>query len=114
MMELKHEPDMAVAIYHARLITHLMDRRVANPNRAALERVESAKHVEQRALPHARRADNRQHLALLHADIEAAEDVERRRAGRVRLDESTDIDERHDQRLRNASAGSSAPALRDG
>ncbi len=113
-MELKDEADLAIAEGHARLVVHLVDLGVTDPHAPGVEAVEPAHHVQQRALADARRADDREHLALLDLEIEAAQHVDPRRRRRIRLDEARDLDECHRYSYLSASAGSSRPAWRAG
>ena len=46
--------------------------------RARVDAIEAAEHVQQRALPDARRADDRHHLARLDLQIEIAQHRQRR------------------------------------
>ena len=76
MMKLKDESDLAIPERHARLVVHPVDRVFANPDFARIDRVEPAEHVKERALPDARRADNREHLAACDAEVEPAQHLE--------------------------------------
>ena len=69
--------------------------------------------MEQCALPHARGADDGDHLALRDVEVEAAKDFQAAARRRVRLDELAHFDKRH-YWFRKASAGSIRPAWRDG
>jgi len=95
MMELKHEADVTVSKRHDVIVGHRRDVGVADRDRAAIHAIQPAQHVQQRALPHARRADDRDHLAGIDLEIEIAEDGERRRADRVALHDAASFEERH-------------------
>ena len=83
-MKLEHEADVAVAKRDARFVVHRRDLVLADADLAAVDRVEAAEHVQQRALPHARRAHDRDHLALLDGQIEIAQHVQALAGARCR------------------------------
>ena len=87
-MELKHEPHVAVPEPHARLVVHRADVGVADAHRAGIERVESAEHVQQRALADAGRADDRDHLAGSTVSSRSAQHRQRARRVAIGLDEA--------------------------
>ena len=94
-MKLEHEADVAVAKRHPRFVIHRRDIVLADADLAAVDGVESAEDVQQRALPHAGRAHDREHLALLDGQVEIAQHVEPLVARRVELVESVNADKRH-------------------
>ena len=71
MVELKHEADVLVAERRELVRLHRPEIDVADPHRIPPSiAVETAEHVQQRALADARRADDRDHLARLDDQIE--------------------------------------------
>ena len=56
--------------------------------RALIDPIESAEHVQQRALADAGRADDRDHLARLDRQIEIAQHGQRLTADRIALDDA--------------------------
>ena len=85
VVELEHEADVTVAEGDERVARHRAEVRVADANRSAVDRVEPAEDVQQRALADARGADDRHHLARLDEEIEAAQHRQRRRPHGVAL-----------------------------
>src|SRR4029079_7698161 len=87
---------------------------LAHPHLAAVDRIEAAEHVQQRALADAGGAHDRHHLAALDRQVEVAQHVQPLRGGSVVLVEPRDGDERHHYSYLNAWAGSSRAACREG
>ena len=90
VVELEHEPDMPVAKRDPRLVVHRRDAVFADRDVAAVDRIQAAEHVQQRALPHSGRAHDRDHLALLDGQVEIAQDVQALARGGVELVEPRD------------------------
>ena len=89
-MELEDEADVAVAKRDPRLVVHRRNLVIADADLAAVDGVEAAEHVQQRALAHARRAHDRDHLALLDGQVEIAQHVQPLVGRRVELVEAAD------------------------
>src|SRR5262245_50563998 len=104
---------MPVAEGRQRVGLHRREILIANPDAAAVDRVESAEDVQQRALPHARRAHDRDHLTLFDDEVEAAQHLQPGRAHDVALVDRPGFQERH-YWYRSACAGSSFDAWRAG
>ena len=112
-MELEHEADVPIAEGHHLGIRQRADLGVADADGAAVDRVEAAHDVQERALPHSRGADDRDHLAAIERQVDAFEHRQLGAPDRVALRDAGDVDERHHW-YRNACAGSSFDACRDG
>ena len=100
MVELKDEADVPVAERDdvaRRAATS--DSAPSIGDRALIDAIEPAEHVQQRALPDARRADDRDHLAGLDRQIEIAQHGQRVAADRVALDDAARFEKGIDYRL---------------
>ena len=75
-MKLKHEADVPVAKRDQLGIGDARQVDVADAHFPAVGPIESAEHVQERALPDAGRAHDRHHLALLDGEIEIAQHVQ--------------------------------------
>ncbi len=95
MMELKDEADVAVAKLHERGIVERPEIGVGNDDLSRVGAVEAAEQVQQRALANARRADDRDHLAVGDVQFEIAEHVDALRTQLIDLVEALDVDECH-------------------
>ena len=100
-MELKHEADVPVSERDDLLVRHRGDIGVADRNRSAVDTIESAQHVQERALSHARGADDRDHLAGIDLQIEVAEHRQQRPTDRVALDDAAGFEKRHQASLKS-------------
>ena len=114
MVELEHKTHVLIAEPHQVLVGHRVQFGISQSNGPAITGVEPAQHVQQRALPHAGRADNGDHLAGLDIQIEPAQHLDPAGAGDIRLDDAPGDDALRCHWYRRASAGSSAAARRDG
>ena len=94
-MELEDEADVLVAKRGELGIGQRGEVGIRHPHRAGVDRVEPAENVEERALPHARRADDCHHLPLLHLQIQAAQHGQHGPADRIALGQPADLDECH-------------------
>ena len=94
-MKLEDEADMLVAERHQLLIRHARDVDLADAHLAAVGPIESAEDVQQRALPDARGAHHRHHLALLNGHIQIAQHVQPAPLQRIRLVEPANLDKGH-------------------
>jgi hypothetical protein len=81
-----------VAERHEVRIRQRADVHVPDPHRPPVALVESAEHVEERALPHARCPDDRDHFPALDRQIEPPEHRQRAVADDVALVEVADFD----------------------
>ena len=77
-MELEHEADVAIAKRDTGFVIHRRDLVIADPDLAAVDHIEAAQDVQERALPHARCTHDRDHLAFLDGEIEIAQHVQAR------------------------------------
>src|SRR5207248_1850728 len=73
MVELEHEPDAPVAERDDVRVGKARQRHAVDRNRPLIDAIEAAEHVQQRALPHPGRADDRHHLAGLDLQITIAD-----------------------------------------
>ena len=94
-MELEDEADVAVAKGHARFVVHGGNVVLTDTDLSTVDRVEPAEHVQQGALPHARRAHDRDHLALLDGEVQIAQHVQPLAGHVVELVEAGDGNECH-------------------
>ena len=101
MMKLKHEPDVPVSERDDLLVGHRSDVAVADRYGAAIDAIESAQHVQKCALPHARRAHDRHHLARIDLQIEVAKHRQQRPADRVALHDAASVEKRHQASLKS-------------
>jgi hypothetical protein len=124
-MELEHEPDVSVPKLDHVGIAHRRDLSIRHVDGTGVRSIEGAEQVQQRALANARCADDRQHLALRHLEIEIAEHVNALAADDERFVESGDVYKGHGRLVirrvdtqhysnRRACTGSRRDAWRDG
>ena len=113
-MELKHEADVPIAKPHERSIVERTKIGVGHDDPSRVRTVEAAEQVQERALPDAGCADNRDHLAVGNVQLEVAEHVDPLRTELVDLVEALDVYERHGYSNLSACTGSSRDACRDG
>src|SRR5687767_2608398 len=113
MVELKHEPDVTIAKGNPRLVVQRRDAVLPHRDVAAINGVEPAQHMQQRAFADAGRAHDRNHLAFFDGQLEIAQHVQPAIGDGVVLVEPADGNERHHS-YRRACAGSSLAAWRDG
>ena len=73
MVKLIHESKRPVAQARPRHLVQALDRCALQADLARIERVQTREHMQQCALARATRTHNGQHLAALHAQIEAIE-----------------------------------------
>ena len=95
VVKLEDETDVAVAELDARGIAHRRQLVVPDADRPAVHRIQAAERMQQRALPHPRRADDREHRARFHRETQIAQHVNPLRAHLVELVQRLDCDERH-------------------
>ena len=72
-MELEDEADVAVAELHELGVRRDREPDAVDPDLAGVDAVETAEHVQQRALADAGGPDDRDHLAPLDAHVETAQ-----------------------------------------
>ena len=97
MVELKYEPDVPVPKRRQRVRLHRLEILIADPDGPLVDRIESAEHVQQRALPHTRGADDRDHLSFVDGEIEAAQHLQTRISDEVAFVDGSGLQERHGQ-----------------
>ena len=95
MVKLEHEADLAVPERHQLGIRQCRQRHPAERDVAGVDSIEAAEHMQQRALPHTGRTDDRDHLAAFGLKIEAAKDAQRSAGGLVALDDPCGVKKRH-------------------
>src|SRR5204862_3539694 len=86
---------VAVPELDQRIVGQRRQLALGDAHRSAVDAIEPAKRVQQRALPYAGRADDGEHLAVLDGEVEIAQHVNPLRAHLVILVEAFDTDERH-------------------
>ena len=91
-MELEHEADLSVAERDDLLIGQRRDLGARDRDGSLVDAIETAEHVQQRALSDARRADDRDHLARVDLQIEIAQHDERTSGDVVAFDDAAGVD----------------------
>jgi hypothetical protein len=100
VVKLEHEPDVSVAELDQIRIAYRRERAPRHLDDARVGAIETAKQMQQRALADARRAHDREHLALFDREIQVAKHVDALRAEDVELVQIVDGDERHQRVIR--------------
>src|SRR5262245_35539037 len=72
VVKLKDESDVLVPESDPRLVVHAVDRMLADAHASAVKRVETANHVQQRALANTGGPDDCEHLPTLDRQVEIA------------------------------------------
>ena len=92
MMELEHEADLSVAERDDLLIGQRRDLGARDGDGSLVDAIQTAEHVQQRALSDARRTDDRDHLARVDLQIEIAQHDERTSGDVVAFDDAAGVD----------------------
>ena len=100
-MKLEDEADLPVAERDDLGIRQRRQLRLADPDGAAIGAIEATEHVQQRALPHPRRANDGHHLPGVDAEVEIAQHGQRRLTDGIALDDAARFEKRH----RGSTAG---------
>ena len=95
VMKLEDEANLPVAECDDLGIRQRRQFRLADPDGAAIGAIEATEHVQQRALPHARRADDGHHLPGVDTEIEIAQHGQRRLTDGIALDDAARFEKRH-------------------
>ncbi len=94
-MKLKDEPDVTIAKLDQIRIGEPRQVGLADANLAAVDPVEAAQHMHQRALPYPGGPDDGHHLARLNREVETAKHVEPPAGRGIRLRKARDLEEAH-------------------
>src|SRR5262245_11115288 len=110
MMKLEHESQLPVAQVGRAAGVHIRITRAVEPDVAGRRAVERAEHVQERALPRAGRAHDRDELTAAHLDVDPFQDLEQLSvaAGEHLPDRAGHQQRVHSYRI--ALTGSSLPA----
>ena len=95
VMKLKDEADVAVSKLHQRGIVERPQIGVGDDDLSRVGAVQSSDQMQERALPHARRTDDRDHLSEGNVQFEITKDVDALRTQLVDLVQALDVDESH-------------------
>src|SRR5262245_14543599 len=95
MVKLKNETDIAVPELDQRGVAHRRQFLLLNANRSAVDAIQAAERVQQRALANPRSADDSDHLAAFDRQIEVAQYMNLLRTDAVVLVQALNGYERH-------------------
>ncbi len=98
MVELEDEAHVPISKLHQRCVVQRFEIRVGDDNLSGVGSIESAQQMEQGALAHTGRANDRHHLAIRHMQLEIAEHVDALRTQLVHLVQALNVYERHANR----------------
>ncbi len=112
-MELEHEPDLPIPNGGEPLLGKIRECLAVEHDAPARGRVERSEEMEERALPGPARADDGQHLAASHLEVDAVEDGQQPAvAAAVLLGQANRLEHHHSCRI--ASTGYRRAACIDG